>query len=672
MPELSPLPTWAECRAAARSVWTAEYAREAVASVRPRGVFGVFRRRGPLPLLLYVSAREGRLVWRNPDSLALLQPPGDVTQPAAGGLRLSLLRLLVRGWEGLLFAVPPALMLAGSGLAALALLRTGAPGTGTVGLLLALGAMLHVSILATCLVVIALGRLLRESVRRAPEDDRIAAELLPGHRWTLAFCHHVDDGRPALLLELAHQQLADLLHADVVELGRDRGVELGQIHLTETLICLPQAVTTQAMRDVLDIWTEQDRTFGAGAAVSVKIAAHRSARPPDRLYDRGGFIVWYLAGEAIALAVTARFVADGERAACVAACDGHPADYGLALRWLSSRLLFSDPYGLTPVTHQAWVLGLLTSLMSLMGIFIAVTATQQYLRGRRAALIAAQRRIDMPNQRTRTLIIVATDEEHQAVRDAVRESNKATPQDEFLHHQSVAHLGEISRTKIMLVQVEPGSVQPGAAAISAAALVSQLDPDFLILTGICYGLRPDLHEFGDILVCTQLRAIDHRKEAEPAGQPVPAPFRSAAEAAAALKGTPAPPGPRTVRVRGDHVTPSITLLSRLRTVARHWADGGRVHFGPLLSASTLVSSRSLRDELHRQQPEAIGGEMEGAGVYAAAAHAKVDWIVVKAICDWGFGKGDEFHEEAARNAARFIVQAAERRAYDKAPPRGSI
>jgi hypothetical protein len=51
--------------------------------------------------------------------------------------------------------------------------------------------------------------------------------------------------------------------------------------------------------------------------------------------------------------------------------------------------------------------------------------------------------------------------------------------------------------------------------------------------------------------------------------------------------------------------------------------------------------------------------MEGAGLYAAARDAKVDWILVKAICDWADGnKGadkDARQATAARNAAQFVL-----------------
>ena len=51
------------------------------------------------------------------------------------------------------------------------------------------------------------------------------------------------------------------------------------------------------------------------------------------------------------------------------------------------------------------------------------------------------------------------------------------------------------------------------------------------------------------------------------------------------------------------------------------------------------------------EPEAIGGEREGAGLYAVSYKGKVDWILVKAICDWGDGTKQKHHQGFAAAAA---------------------
>jgi nucleoside phosphorylase len=72
-----------------------------------------------------------------------------------------------------------------------------------------------------------------------------------------------------------------------------------------------------------------------------------------------------------------------------------------------------------------------------------------------------------------------------------------------------------------------------------------------------------------------------------------------------------------------------------------------------------VDNVDYRDDLRALEPEAIGGEMEGAGLYVACHEAKTDWILIKAICDWADGnKGHDKEARqalAAKNAAGFAM-----------------
>ncbi len=51
--------------------------------------------------------------------------------------------------------------------------------------------------------------------------------------------------------------------------------------------------------------------------------------------------------------------------------------------------------------------------------------------------------------------------------------------------------------------------------------------------------------------------------------------------------------------------------------------------------------------------------MEGAALSVAARHYKVDWILVKAICDWADGNKSQSKEQrqkkAALNAVLFTI-----------------
>ncbi len=73
----------------------------------------------------------------------------------------------------------------------------------------------------------------------------------------------------------------------------------------------------------------------------------------------------------------------------------------------------------------------------------------------------------------------------------------------------------------------------------------------------------------------------------------------------------------------------------------------------------MIDNLERRNELIQIEPEAIGGEMEASGLHSIADREKIDWIVVKAICDWADGNKaknkDPNQELAAKNAAEFLL-----------------
>ncbi|MDZ4786373.1 MAG: hypothetical protein SGJ02_09895 [bacterium] len=64
----------------------------------------------------------------------------------------------------------------------------------------------------------------------------------------------------------------------------------------------------------------------------------------------------------------------------------------------------------------------------------------------------------------------------------------------------------------------------------------------------------------------------------------------------------------------------------------------RIITGELLSGEKLVDHNGFKEKLFKSFPQAIGGEMEGVGLYAACDSKVKHWAVVKAICDWADGK----------------------------------
>jgi nucleoside phosphorylase len=80
------------------------------------------------------------------------------------------------------------------------------------------------------------------------------------------------------------------------------------------------------------------------------------------------------------------------------------------------------------------------------------------------------------------------------------------------------------------------------------------------------------------------------------------------------------------------------------------------HAGLMLSGEKLVDHPALRQLLLDNEPEAIGGEMEGSGIYVSANTGKVDWILVKAMCDWGDGKKKSSWQRTAAKHATTVVK----------------
>lgn len=189
-------------------------------------------------------------------------------------------------------------------------------------------------------------------------------------------------------------------------------------------------------------------------------------------------------------------------------------------------------------------------------------------------------------------------------------------------------------------QCKKGSVGPGSSLDVLKDALHELSPKpvAVVCAGIAFGLQQAKQAMGDILIAEQIRLFEVERRAQ-------------------------------VRLaRGDKVSCSPLLFSWFRDFLVDWAEAtpGRVrphvHSGLLMSGEKLADDEAFVTELHRIEPEAIGGEMEAAGVYTAATgeyQRHVQWLVVKAICDWGAGKGDKYQVIAARNAVDLILHVLE-------------
>ena len=240
------------------------------------------------------------------------------------------------------------------------------------------------------------------------------------------------------------------------------------------------------------------------------------------------------------------------------------------------------------------------------------------------------------------LIVTVTDIEAQAVL-------KAFPGIELCHFgdQAYHNLGVVKDARVFMVQSEMGSGGQSGTILTIQEAIDILHPSAVVMVGIAFGIDEKKQLPGDILISKQIQPYDLQKIGTDRR------------------------GKVTITLRGDRPSASPKMLSVFRGAANYWQAPPKIHFGLILSGDKLVANQAFRDQLIGLSPEAIGGEMEGAGLYASAQRKKVDWILVKAICDWADGgKNDAYQQLAAENAVRFLVHVLEKGGFAASKPQG--
>lgn len=237
------------------------------------------------------------------------------------------------------------------------------------------------------------------------------------------------------------------------------------------------------------------------------------------------------------------------------------------------------------------------------------------------------------------LLVTVTKVETKAVFDVFREATgqdaKPIPLAEKVFHD----LGTVNGTRVCLVQSEMGAGGLGAALQTVQKGIEAVSPSAVIMVGIAFGVNEKEQKIGDILVSRQL---------------VPYDFQKVATRARGRRREP------NFILRDDIAHCSPRLFDAFRGAEPYWNEQAiHIHVGKVLTGEKLIDNLDYRKELVELVAEAIGGEMEGRGLYVACQDKKVDWILVKAISDWADGKKRRNkkarQELAALNAAKYIL-----------------
>lgn len=226
------------------------------------------------------------------------------------------------------------------------------------------------------------------------------------------------------------------------------------------------------------------------------------------------------------------------------------------------------------------------------------------------------------NQKT-LLILTATNFETQIIHQEAQKAGLIITK-EIINDQVVYRLGILGGVDIFHMQPGMmGLLEPGCTPLILMSVFRDINPNYIIATGIAFGRQSKGHQLGDILVSRQLVNYESRKESN-----------------------------GDIYFRGDKVT--SPMLGRVNAGIHSW-KGATIHQGLVLSGNALVNSKEFLSYLSKKEPEYVGGDMESYGVYSVSSMMGAEWIMIKGISDWGDGtKNDDSHKIALQNVGTFI------------------
>jgi len=233
-------------------------------------------------------------------------------------------------------------------------------------------------------------------------------------------------------------------------------------------------------------------------------------------------------------------------------------------------------------------------------------------------------------QSKKVLILTATDVEDKMLWRELHSSGFNVAEPRQLGSTLSKVFASNGGVQVFNVRSNAGSSGSAGSALTAKDAVDALEPDFVISVGIAFGMDESKQRMHDLLVSTRIWNYEPGRLKDDQSTPRGDPFTS----------------------RGEELPASPLLLAACHHVME---DGDSIHFGVIASGEKLVDSANFVEQLKAQR-ELVGGEMEGYGISAVCQREKVDWIMMKAICDWGKNKSKEFQAESAKLAASYCIR----------------
>ena len=235
--------------------------------------------------------------------------------------------------------------------------------------------------------------------------------------------------------------------------------------------------------------------------------------------------------------------------------------------------------------------------------------------------------MEQENNNKKLLYLVATDTEYAKVFDYYKQKNGWVPSSFVMGAYVYRDLGLIGNMHVYLLKTNMGAKKSGGSILAINEAVQALNPDYMIMVGIGFGLKEDEQKIGDIMVASAIEDYGSIKIKE--GETIQ---------------------------RGDKISSNAVLMNRFADSKLEW-EKSAVHTGLILTNDILVNDIDMVEYLKQNYPDAIGGEMEGCGLLASD---NKKWILVKAICDFGHDKSNEHQIDAAQNAIEYVDMTLEK------------
>jgi nucleoside phosphorylase len=218
------------------------------------------------------------------------------------------------------------------------------------------------------------------------------------------------------------------------------------------------------------------------------------------------------------------------------------------------------------------------------------------------------------------LLITATDVETQGLLKQLKPIPGSVEVEIIYFGNHTYYAGVFGSFGAIVVQSGMGSVGATSSTITTLRAIELWQPSTIVMVGIAFGINKKEQKVGDILVSSHIIPYEFSK------------IRHSG-----------------VEFRSELPPASLFLRNRVKNL-RGWKFAvedkfAKVFLGPMLTGEKLIDDPVFLKSLVDRFPNAIGGEMESAGVYAAAAEENVPWIIIKGICDFADGNKSNNKEQ---------------------------